>query len=148
MSTRQQGTAPSPQTGFPFGRNFAVEISSDNYKEDAILVLSDEQGTPVARYRVGSRREPILDQIVALVFLPTGDVQFQFSLTPATPAQIAIGYITGTYTFTFIPPGSTVTSFGGSLSDPRKTGPTGAEDEWTARGGGPDDEDEKSDSKY
>lgn len=142
MSTPQEGTAPTLEGEFPFGKGFAVEISSDNYPNDATLVLSAEQGIPVARYRVGSKEQPILDQIVAIVDLPGGDVQFQFSLTPATPAQIAEGYITGTYTFTFTPPGAIVTSFGGKLYDPRKSGITGEEDGWTAKGGGTDDEPE------
>lgn len=139
MSTRQQGTAPTPEGGFPFGKSFAVEISSGNYLNDATLVLTDEQGTPVVRYRVGSKKKPVLDQIVAIIPAAGGQVQFQFSLNPATPAQVTEGYITGTYTFLFTPPGPSVTTFGGSLSDPRRA-PTGEDDEWTAKGGGGDDD--------
>ena len=138
MSTRQQGTALTPEGGFPFGKSFAVEISSGNYPNKATLVLTDEQGTPVVRYRVGSKKGTVLDQIVAIVPAAGGQVKFQFSLNPATPAQVTEGYISGTYTFLFTPPGTNVTIFDGALSDPRK-GPTGEDDEWTAKGGGGDD---------
>ena len=141
MSTRQQGTAPTPEIGFPFGKSFAVKISSGHYPNEATLVITDDQGTPVVRYRVDSKKGTILDQIVAIVPAAGGQVQFQFSLSPATPAQVTEGYITGTYTFQFIPPGAIVTTFEGTLSDPRQ-GPTGEDDAWTAKGGGGDDDDE------
>ena len=139
MST-PQGTAPKQELGFPFGKSFLVNISGGNYPDDATLVLSDEQGTPVARYRVGSKEKPILEQIVAIGPTPDGAVRFRFSLDFPTPAQIAQGYITGTYTFSFLPPGNVATTFFGRLKDPHKPGITEADDEWTAKAGGADDD--------
>lgn len=136
MSTRQQGTALTPEGGFPFGKQFDLSIDNNAYKSPATLVLTDDDGTPIARYRVGNEQNPVLDQIVTIVLASETRVQFEFSLTPATPAQIKEGYISGTYRFKFVPPGATAKGFGGSLFDPR---PGDEEDEWTAKGNPPEE---------
>ena len=135
MSTRQQGTAPTPEIGFPFGKQFDLSIDNIAYKSPARLVITDDNGTPIARYRVGPEQNPVLDQIVTIVTAGT-QVQFEFSLTPATPAQKKEGYISGTYRFKFVPPGATPKEFKGSLFDPR---PGDSEDDWTAKGNPPEE---------
>lgn len=136
MPTRQQGTAPTPEGGFPFGKQFDLSIADPIYKSPATLVITDENGTPVARYRVGTEQNPVLDQIVTIVITAGRRVQFQFSLTPATPAQKKEGYIDGTYRFQFDPPGATAKEFSGKLLDPR---PDDHEDDWTAKGNPPEE---------
>lgn len=135
----QKGMAPAPESGFPFGKSFFIDIGGGNYPNDAILVIDDDQGTPIVRYRVGLKKR-ILEQIVAMTVAVNEEVQFEFTLDSPTPAQIAEGYIAGKYTFSFLPPGGDATSFNGTLKDPHKPHSTGEEDEWTAKGGGSDDD--------
>ena len=135
-----EGTAPAIQGSFPYDKNFAVEIQSDNYPSEANLILNNEDGKPVVRYRVGSKEKPILEQIVAISASIAGSVQFVFTLDSPTPKQIAEGYIAGKYTFIFVPPGNSVAVFSGMVKDPHKPGSSGEEDEWIAKGGGSDDD--------
>jgi hypothetical protein len=135
-----QGTAPAIEGLFPYDKNFAVHILSENYPGKANLVLNKEDGMPIVRYRVGSKEKPILEQIVAIRFSIDAIVQFVFTLDSPTPAQIAEGYIAGKYTFSFVPPGNRVAAFNGSVTDPHKPGSSGEEDEWTAKGGASDDD--------
>lgn len=139
MSTSQQGTAPIPERTLPIGKNFEVTIDSPNYPADspAALSITEEEGKAVARYVVGLTSNPILDEILDITpSAAIGEVQFRFSLNPATPEQIEAGYIQGTYTFSFAPPGSAPKSFKGRLKDPHRS-PTDEEADWTAKGTGP-----------
>jgi hypothetical protein len=146
IMSRPRGIAPAPESGFPFGKSFLVNISGGNYPHDANLVLSEEKGIPVVRYRVGSKnKSPILEQIVSITNgVDAGSVQFEFTLDFPTPAQITEGYIAGKYTFSFFPPGQTASSFNGKLKDPHKPRIEGEDDDWIAKGTGSDDEDETS----
>jgi hypothetical protein len=140
-----QGTAPASEGEFPFDQNFTVNIIGGNYPHSASLVINKEQGTPVVRYRVDGKTKPILEQIVAIhpSHPSVGEiVHFQFTLDAPTPDQIAEGYIVGKYTFTFVPPGISVTSFIGKLNDPHKRNKGKVEiedDDWIAKGGADDE---------
>jgi len=69
--------------------------------------------------------------IITPTLSPVG-FQFQVTVDPADQEQVAAGYITGTYTFAFPAPGSSVSRFTGFLTDPYPKGIEGTEDTWTA----------------
>jgi hypothetical protein len=138
-----------PGSSLPLNKVFRVAVNNAHYPTTykATLNMSLYNSKPprlIAAYNVvDPSNTNILSASVIIIptSLPVG-FQFQFTVNRANQEQVAAGYITGTYTFFFPAPGSTVSTFSGLLTDPYRGNPDGTNETWTATDnpGDPDDD--------
>lgn len=134
-------STPSPaRITLPKAKPYRVTILNEEHYppgHPAQLVFSEDQAAAswTASFSVPNLELTELDNQVKEV--DASKYQFQFRLNNPTLEQQNAGYIKGAYIFTFDPPGTDPSEFGGTVNDPWKN-PDDAEDNWTAEGQGPD----------
>ena len=134
-------STPSPaRITLPKAKLYRVTIDNEEHYppgHPGQLVFSEDQAAQswTASFSVPNVELTELNNNVKV--LENGQYQFDFRLNNPTPDQQNAGYIKGAYIFTFDPPGSDPSQFGGTVNDPWKQ-PDQAEDNWTAEGQGPD----------
>lgn len=126
-------STPSPQRiTLPAGRAFNVVINSPDYPINypGELTFSQDKVSSewTAAYSVPS---VMLTELNCPVTQTGQKVEFGFTLRRVTDDQKKAGYVSGPYTFSFVPPGSGASEFTGQVNDPR---PGQTEDTFTARG--------------
>jgi len=126
-------------SSLPLNKVFRVAINNAHYpttyKATLDMGLANSRSPMLlANYNVvdPSNTNILSASVIIIPTLSPVGFQFQFTVDPADPAQVAAGYITGTYTFAFAAPGSTVSRFSGWLSDPYPGNIEGTNETWTA----------------